>query len=56
MIRFWFYVIQGGLTVAKGDCPTKADAEREASHYAMMYGQDGPVTIKFRKVFRRTNP
>jgi hypothetical protein len=52
-MRFWFYVKQGGLTVAKGDCPTQAEAEREANHYAMMYSQDGPVTIKYRKVFNR---
>jgi len=53
MMRYWFYVKQGGITVAKGDAPTKAEAEREANHYAMMYGQDEPVTISYRKVFKR---
>jgi hypothetical protein len=50
MTRYWFYVYQEGLCVAKGDCPTQDQAEQEASHYAMMYGQDGPVNIKYRKV------
>jgi hypothetical protein len=53
MMRYWFYVYQDGLCVAKGDAPTRKDAEREAQHYAMMYGQDGPVTVKYRKAFSR---
>jgi hypothetical protein len=44
----WWYLKQGDLTVAKGCCPTKALAEREANHYAMMYGLDGPVKISYR--------
>lgn len=50
MIRYWFYVLQDGMTVAKGDCPTKKQAEREAAHYAFMYSPDGDVQVKFRAV------
>jgi hypothetical protein len=47
MSEHWlFSVHQDGMRVAAGDCPTKEDAEREANHYAMMYGQDGPVKVK----------
>lgn len=50
--RWFWYVIQNDITVAKGDCFRKDEAEREAAHYAMMYSQDGPVKVKFRKTFR----
>lgn len=36
---------QGGQMVAAVDAP-KSDALREIRHYAMMYAQDGPCTIK----------
>lgn len=43
-----FEVWQGGAWQAGGSAPTLEDADREAAHYAMMYGQDGPeVTVKF---------
>ena len=32
-----------GIIVAQGDAPTVNAAAREAIHYAMQYGQDGPV-------------
>lgn len=32
-----------GLLVAQGDAPTADEATLEATHYALMYGQDGPV-------------
>jgi hypothetical protein len=41
-----FSVMQDGLKVASGECPDRETAEREANHYAMMYGQDGPVKVK----------
>ena len=36
---------QDGVCVAAVDCPTKEDMRREIGHYAMMYGQDGPVRV-----------
>lgn len=36
---------QNGIRVAGVDCPTAEDMRREIGHYAMMYGQDGPVRI-----------
>ena len=53
---YWFYVIQNGLTVAKGSCPTRAIAEREANHYVMMYGQDGEVKVKYRLTVIKDTP
>jgi hypothetical protein len=44
--RYRFSVMQDGLKVASGECPDRETAEREANHYAMMYGQDGPVKVK----------
>ena len=38
---------QDGAMVAAVEAPTYADMEREASHYAMIYGQDGPVEVYF---------
>ena len=32
-----------GLMVAQGSAPTADEATREATHYALQYGQDGPV-------------
>jgi len=48
MNRHWFYVKQGGITVASGNAATREEAEREAFHYALIYGQDGPVKVSFR--------
>jgi hypothetical protein len=53
VMRFWFYVYQDGVCVVKGCSLSKDEAEREANHYAMIYEQDGPVKLKFRKVFSR---
>lgn len=39
---------QDGQRVASVDAP-KDDAIREIRHYAFMYDQDGPVTIKVRR-------
>ena len=40
-----YRLIQDGVQVARVICNIKDDAEREISHYAMMYGQDGPLKI-----------
>lgn len=34
----------------------RAEAEREIMHYAMVYGQDGPVEVKERMRRRSKNP
>ena len=46
--RFVFEVWQDGGKVAAVDGPDRYKAMAEIGHYAMMYGQDGPV-----KVFER---
>jgi predicted component of type VI protein secretion system len=47
--RWTFSVVQDGMEVALGEATIKAEAQREANHYAMMYGQDGPVTTSVRR-------
>ena len=49
MSEYVFYVRQNGEVEAKGFCPDRETAEREAGHYAMMYSQDGPVKVSIRK-------
>jgi len=53
---YWFYIIQDGLTIVTGACSTRAIAEREANHYAMMYGQDGEVKVKYRLTVIKDTP
>lgn len=36
---------QGGIVVAGGSGPTERAVMEEAAHYAMIYGQDGPVDV-----------
>jgi hypothetical protein len=43
-----YTIKQGGIVVAAGSGP-RSFAEREAAHYALVYGQDGPVEMKIRK-------
>ena len=43
-----FSIRQGGITVAGGSGPMEA-VKREAAHYAMIYGLDGPVRVTIRK-------
>ena len=50
MSRWKFSVEQDGIVVARGDAPSQEDAEREAAHYGMMYGQDGPVVVSVKAV------
>ena len=47
-----FTVRQGGLKVAAGSGPWR-DVQREAMHYAAVYGRDGPLTVTLRKLERR---
>ena len=47
---FKFNVIQNGECVASGEGSVRSITFKEALHYAMMYGQDGPVTIKWKKL------
>lgn len=35
-----------GLVAAQVDAPTDLEARREIDHYALMYGQDGIVTVE----------
>ena len=44
--RFWASLEQGGIMVAKVESTDKEQCEREINHYAMMYSQDGPFSIK----------
>ena len=44
-----FSIRQGGITVAGGSGPMES-VMRQAAHYAMMYGQDGPVRVTIRKL------
>lgn len=46
---FEYVLLQNGEVVASVCAPTKTEALKEINHYAMMYGQDGPVTIKEKK-------
>lgn len=47
-----FSVKQGGMVVAGGSGPYLA-VKREAAHYAMMYRQDGPVSVRVWKHRRK---
>lgn len=46
MERYSFEIVQGGVVVVEGDGDNLDDVRREMLHYAMMYVQDGPITIK----------
>lgn len=39
-------LFQDGMMVASVYCERLYDAQREIAHYAMVYGQDGPVEIQ----------
>ena len=47
MTEIEFEVWQNGEMVAGGTTKNARAALREADHYAMMCGQDGPVEVKF---------
>lgn len=44
--RYTFEIVQGGIAVVIGGGDNLDDVRREMVHYAMMYVQDGPITIK----------
>ncbi len=41
-----FKLLQDGFVVVAVESRDREQALREINHYATMYGQDGPVTIK----------
>ena len=43
---FEFEVVQNGQVVAGVGGPNREAALKEAMHYAMVYGQDGPCEIR----------
>ncbi|CAL62446.1 Hypothetical protein HEAR2315 [Herminiimonas arsenicoxydans] len=43
--RATFEIWQDGMCVASSSGP-REDAQREALHYAAVYGQDGPVELR----------
>lgn len=45
MKRYKYDLIQDGMVVASVEATSKEEAEKEIQHYALMYSQDGPVTI-----------
>lgn len=45
-VAYEFEVWQGDTWQAGGSAQSLDDARGEANHYAMMYAQDGPVTVK----------
>ena len=45
--EYEFEVWQGDAWQAGGSTTTAQAAMDEADHYALMYGQDGPVTVRF---------
>lgn len=47
MIEIEFEIWQDGEVVAAGITTNAKAAFQEADHYALVYGQDGPVEIKF---------
>lgn len=45
-VEYEYEVWQSDAWQAGGSCTDLDTARNEASHYALMYGQDGPVTVK----------
>ena len=46
-VDYQFEVWQDEIPVASGSASTPEEAQREAGHYALMYGQGGPVELRF---------
>lgn len=44
--RYSFEIVQDGIAVVVGGGNDLDDVRREMLHYAMIYLQDGPITIK----------
>lgn len=49
-VRYKFDLIQDGMVVASVECEDEQRALADINHYAFVYGQDGLVEIKARKV------
>lgn len=47
-MTYEFRIIQDGLVVAGASSSRRSDALAQALHYAMNYGQSGPVEIQER--------
>ena len=50
---FWYLKDANGLTVASGDGPDDHYVRNDARHYLMMYSQDGPHKLSFRRAPKR---
>lgn len=48
IVGYRYEVWQAGIRVAVAEGP---GAEREAAHYALVYGQDGPVSTRAEPVY-----
>lgn len=46
-IEYEFEIWHGDELLAGGVAATSHECGAESAHYAMMYGQDGPVTVRF---------
>ncbi len=47
--------LESRLKVATVEAQSREAVEREAAHYSLMYGQDGPVEVKIKRP-RNQNP
>lgn len=45
-MNYAYGLFQAGVMVAAVYSARQEDAEREIAHYALIYGQDGPVEIR----------
>lgn len=52
--RYRFRILQDGMVVAEGSGTDTDAVKREATHYAAMYLQDGPVKIRLYGFSRAT--
>ena len=52
MIEYSYALYQDGVKVAQVYAASDKKAKSEIAHYALMYGQDGPVEIKRQKPSR----
>lgn len=50
--EYEFEIWQGGAWQAGGSCASAHEAGAEAAHYEMMYGQDGPVEVRYYVKYR----
>jgi hypothetical protein len=50
--EYEFEILQGDQWTAGGSAADLESCVREAEHYAFMYGQDGPVEVRYYRVMR----